>query len=183
MIFEFTTLAGLVIIHPERLQDHRGFFARTFCEREFLNHGLATRFPQCNISFNAKRGTLRGIHYQREPEPEIKIVRCTRGGIYDVAVDLRRHSDSYLKTFSIELTKDNCLSLYIPAGFAHGFQTLVDNSEVFYQMGEFYNPNLAAGVRWSDPTFDISWPIPEPVISDRDRSFPDFESQKEWLFS
>jgi len=174
MLFESTSLSDLVVIRPERHEDHRGFFARTFCEREFLNQGLATRFPQCNISFNTKRGTLRGMHYQREPRPEVKIVRCSRGAIIDVAIDLRPQSASYMQAFSIELSEDNRLSLYIPAGFAHGFQTLADNSEVLYHMGEFFDPDLSAGVRWNDPAFGIQWPIADPLMSDRDRSYPDF---------
>ncbi|MHB8778413.1 MAG: dTDP-4-dehydrorhamnose 3,5-epimerase, partial [Anaerolineales bacterium] len=153
----------------------RGFFARSWCEDEFKEHGLNPHIAQCNISFNKKRGTLRGMHYQVSPFVEAKLVRCTRGAIYDVIVDLRPESPNFKQWFSVELTEENHRSVFIPAGFAHGFQTLQDNSEVFYQMSEFYHPECARGVRWNDPVFRIDWPIDQQIISQRDQDYPNFE--------
>lgn len=173
MRFIAMQLAGLWLVEPERLEDERGFFARTWCEREFREHGLDSRLVQCNISFNQKRGTLRGMHYQVAPYEETKLVSCTQGSIYDVAVDLRPGSATFRQWVGIELSVENRRMLYIPAGFAHGFITLEDQSTVFYQMSEFYHAEAARGVRWNDPALGIEWPIPVAVISDKDRSYPD----------
>jgi dTDP-4-dehydrorhamnose 3,5-epimerase len=168
-------LKGAYLIEPDRLEDERGFFARTWCRREFEACGLTSRLVQCNISFNRRRGTLRGMHYQAEPHSETKLVRCTRGAIYDVIIDLRPSSPTFKRWVSAELTADNRRMLYIPEGFAHGLQTLVDDTEVLYQMSEFYVPEAARGVRWDDPAFDIRWPPVEGrVMSEKDRTYPDF---------
>jgi dTDP-4-dehydrorhamnose 3,5-epimerase len=174
MRFYETNLRGAFVIELERLQDERGFFARSWCQREFQNHGLNSNVVQCNISYNKERGTVRGMHYQVAPYGEAKLVRCTRGAIYDVIIDLRPDSDTYLSWFDIALTDENRKMLYIPEQFAHGFQTLVDEVEVFYQMSEFYAPECARGFRWDDPTFAIHWPIPVSVISPKDKSYKDF---------
>jgi dTDP-4-dehydrorhamnose 3,5-epimerase len=173
MEFHDTGLAGAFIVDLERIHDERGFFARSWCSREFTERGLNDRLVQCNVSRNAARGTLRGMHYQVAPHAETKLVRCTKGAIYDVIVDVRPMSPTYLKSFGVELSEDNHRALYIPVGFAHGFLTLTDESEVFYQMSEFYAPEAARGLRWNDPQLAIAWPEPVVVISDRDRSFPD----------
>lgn len=165
-------LAGAFIIEPELLGDDRGFFARSFCQDEFRARGLVPAVVQCNISFNRLRGTLRGLHYQSKPHEEAKLVRCTQGAVWDVIVDLREGAGTRFRWFSTELTAENRRALYIPPGFAHGFQALADNSEVFYQMSEFYHPESARGVRWDDPVIGISWPIGDPVLSARDRSYP-----------
>jgi len=174
MIFKETKLKGAYLIEIEKNEDERGFFARSYCFREFEEHDLNPRVLQCNISFNAKKGTLRGMHYQASPYEEAKLVRCNSGGIYDVIIDLRRDSTTYLKHYGVRLDSENGLMLFIPEGFAHGFLTLEDNTEVFYQMSEFYAPECARGYRWNDPTFGIHWPVEVEVISDRDRSYPDF---------
>lgn len=154
--------------------DQRGFFARTYCEREFESHKLNSHFVQCNISFNKLRGTLRGMHFQTRPHEEAKLIRCTRGAIYDVIIDLRPESATFKQYFSAVLSAENGKMLYVPGGFAHGFQTLEDNAEVFYQMSQFYAPEHARGVRWNDPAFGIAWPADERIILDRDKSYPDF---------
>ena len=174
MKFAATALAGAFIIDIERLPDERGFFARTFCRDEFAAHGLRTEFVQSNTTFNQRRGTLRGMHFQREPHAEAKLVRCTRGAIYDVIVDLRPESPSYCRWVAVELTADNERILYVPEGVAHGFQTLADASEVFYQMAAMYRPESSAGVRWNDPAFAIRWPLAASVISARDAGYGDF---------
>jgi dTDP-4-dehydrorhamnose 3,5-epimerase len=174
VIFAETSVQGVWSIEPERVEDHRGFFARTWCAREFGARGLVDRWTQCSISFNARRGTLRGLHYQRAPHAEVKLVRCTAGAVYDVVLDLRPESPTYLKHVAVELSASRRLMLYIPEGCAHGFQTLEDGTEVFYQISAAYSPEHAAGVRWDDPAFGISWPYPDPIISDRDREYPDF---------
>lgn len=174
MKFEETALSGAFIIEPERIVDERGFFARSWCKREFAAHNLDTNLVQCNISFNNLKGTLRGMHYQAKPAEEVKLVRCTRGAIYDVILDLRESSPSYKKWIAVELNQENRKMLYIPKGFAHGFQTLVDSTEVFYQMSEYYSPDNARGIRWNDPMFGICWPIDNPIISEKDRSFADY---------
>ena len=174
MIFLPTSLRGACIIDPQRLEDDRGFFARTFCREEFSAHGLKPDFVQCNISFNVRKGTLRGMHYQDKPYEEAKLVRCTRGAIFDVIVDIRKDSPTYRQWVGVELTADNRRMLYVPEGFAHGFQTLEDDSEVFYQMAQMYRPESARGIRWNDPTFDIRWPSSANVISARDAGYPDF---------
>lgn len=172
MKFVPTPLAGVYLIELEPLEDERGFFARSFCQNEFKAHGLDPVVAQCNVSFNRKRGTLRGLHYQAAPHAEAKVVRCTRGAIWDVIVDLREDSRTTRQWHAAELTAENRRAFYIPAGFAHGFQTLVDDTEVLYQMSEFYHPELARGVRWDDRTLAIRWPIKEAIISSRDRAFP-----------
>jgi dTDP-4-dehydrorhamnose 3,5-epimerase len=174
MIFTETKLKGAFIIEPERLEDERGFFARTWCQQEFEAHGLNPRLVQCSISFNKRRGTLRGMHYQVAPYEEARLVRCTMGAIYDVVLDLRPASSTFKQWVAVELTSENRRMLYIPEGFTHGFQTLKDNTEVFYQMSEFYHPDHARGVRWNDPAFRIVWPSDVIVISDKDREYPDF---------
>jgi len=173
VIFEETSLSGAFIIEPERLEDERGFFARTWCRRELEEHGLDSRLAQCNISFNQRQGTLRGMHYQEAPHEEVKLVRCTRGSILDIIVDLRPESPTYKDHLSVELSEGNRTMLYIPAQFAHGFLTLEDNSEISYQMSEFYAPEAARGFRWNDPAFDIRLPMEVAVISDRDQTYPD----------
>ncbi len=171
MIFAETRLKGVYIIDVEPIRDDRGFFARSFCKNDFTEHGLKGNVAQCNVSFNKKKGTLRGMHFQLPPKAEAKLVRCTRGKIYDVVIDLRPNSPTYCQWEAIELSADNYRALYIPELFAHGFQSLEDNSEVFYQMYEFYAPQYARGVRWDDPAFGITWPLQDPIVSERDRSY------------
>lgn len=175
MTFHETRLPGVFEVHLDFLPDERGFFARTWCEREFENNGLSPRLAQCNLSFNLRKGTLRGMHYQEEPYAEAKLVRCTMGAIYDVVLDLRSQSPTYKQWVAVELTSANRRMIRIPEGCAHGFLTLEDETEVFYQMSEFYKPESARGVRWNDPAFQIQWPSQVKVISDRDRTYPDFE--------
>jgi len=174
MIFIKTELEGAFLIELEKLEDERGFFARTCCQREFEVHDLGTRWVQCNISFNKKKGTLRGMHCQTAPYEEAKLVRCTMGAIYDVIIDLRTESPTFKQHMAEVLTAQNHKMLYVPEGFAHGFLTLEDNTEVFYQMSEFYAPECATGIRWNDPAFGVQWPADVQVISDRDRNHPDF---------
>jgi dTDP-4-dehydrorhamnose 3,5-epimerase len=196
MKFVETQLKGAFIVELEKLEDERGFFARTYCRREFEAYGLNPNVVQCNISYNKKKGTLRGMHYQAPPYEEAKVVSCISGAIYDVIIDLRPDSPTYCQWISVELyslgsahslklstdsahrsplTADNKM-LYIPKGFAHGFLTLTDDTEVFYQMSEFYMPEFARGIRWNDPVFNISWPIDVAVISAKDQGLPDFQS-------
>ena len=174
MIFSETKLKGAFLIEPERKEDQRGFFARTWCQQEFDDHGLNSKLVQCSVSFNNKKGTLRGMHYQTAPFEETKLVRCTKGEIFDVIIDLRHESQTFKKYFSVLLNEENRLMLYIPPGFAHGFQTMTDNSEVFYQMSQWYSPEHARGVRWNDPVFGIQWPEDKRIIIDRDLNYPDF---------
>jgi len=174
MLFKETSLEGALIVEPERLPDERGFFARTWDEREFQARGLNQRLVQCSISFNNKKGTLRGMHYQAKPHEEAKLVRCTMGEIYDVIIDLRHDSPTFKKWMAMELTADDRRMVYIPEGFAHGFLTLKDRTEVLYQMSEFHVPASARGVRWNDPAFGIRWPPAVKVLSDRDKNYPDF---------
>jgi dTDP-4-dehydrorhamnose 3,5-epimerase len=174
VIFEPTNLPGAYVIEPERHEDFRGSFARVFCQKEFAATGLEFGVAQCSISFNRRKGTLRGMHYQAAPFEEVKLVRCTQGAIYDVIVDLRRESPTFKKYFAIELNPKNSLALYIPAGCAHGFQTLVDDAEVFYQISQFHSAEHARGVRWNDQTFGIPWPLDDRNILERDQSYPDF---------
>lgn len=175
MIFTETELEGVWIVEAERLEDERGFFARAWCREEFAQHGLDVELAQCSISFNRRRGTLRGMHYQEAPFAETKVVRCTRGRIYDVVIDLRPGSATFRRWVATELSEENRRSVFVPAGCAHGFQTLSDNAEVFYQMSQVHAPEHARGVRWDDPAFAIGWPIREDlVISERDRTYPDF---------
>ena len=175
MLFSETKLKGAFIIDIEPRQDERGFFARSWCENEFTEHRLDPRLVQCNISFNKTRGILRGMHYQVAPFAEAKLVRCTKGSVYDVLVDLRPDSPTFRQWHSVELTEENHRAIFIPVGFAHGFQTLEDNSEVFYQMSEFFHPECARGVRWNDAAFGIDWPIDMPIISQRDQDYEDFQ--------
>jgi dTDP-4-dehydrorhamnose 3,5-epimerase len=166
------------VIDLQPSSDARGFFARTWCQREFEAQGLETRCAQCSVSFNALGGTLRGLHYQAPPCEEVKIVRCTSGAIFDVIVDLRPDSPTYTTHYSVILSSHNRRMLYIPRGFAHGFETLENDTEVLYQMSEFYEPELSRGVRWNDPAFGISWPATaNRIISARDQAYPDFRGQ------
>lgn len=168
-------MPGLFLVELELVRDERGFFARSWCQREFTEQGLNAQLVQCNVSFNHRQGTLRGLHYQAEPHAEDKLIRCTRGSIFDVAVDLRPDSSTYLRWIGFELTQDNAQMLYIPKGFAHGFQTLTDNSEVFYQMSQAYHPASARGLRWDDPALGITWPpSAQRIISQKDQDYPDF---------
>jgi dTDP-4-dehydrorhamnose 3,5-epimerase len=173
--FERTPLGGAWIIELEPNRDERGSFARSFCEHEFAAHGLPIRFPQSNISHNTHAGTMRGMHFNAPDHEESKVVRCTRGAVYDVIVDLRRESSTYRHWFGIELDAESGRALFVPEGFAHGFLTLVDDTDVSYLMGAFYEPDAALGVRWDDPAFDIDWPREPAVISRRDATYPDFE--------
>jgi dTDP-4-dehydrorhamnose 3,5-epimerase len=175
VIFVATRLQDAHIIEIEKLADKRGFFARSWCQKEFERHGLVSIMVQANLSHNKKKGTLRGMHYQRAPYEEVKLVRCTRGSIYDVIIDLRPDSPTYKQWIGVELTADGYKMLYVPGGFAHGFLTLEDDTEVTYQVSQFYTPGAEGGVRWNDPAFGIVWPGEVQVISDKDRSWPDYQ--------
>jgi dTDP-4-dehydrorhamnose 3,5-epimerase len=174
VIFTETPLPGAFVIGPEPFEDARGLFARTWCGREFESRGLETRIAQCSTSFNKRKGTLRGMHYQASPAAETKVIRCTRGSLHDVIIDLRPNSPTFTGHFAVVLSADNRQMLYVPAVFAHGFQTLEAGTEVFYQISEFYSPEHGRGVRWDDPAFGIRWPEDERTIVERDRSYPDF---------
>ena len=176
MIFKKARIPGVYFLEPERLTDERGFFARMWCQTEFTEHGIDPRIVQCNLSFNPHKGTMRGMHYQRAPREETKIVRCTMGAIFDVALDLRRDSATFKQWVGAPLTAENREMLVIPSGCAHGYLTLTDNTEVFYQMSASYAPTHGAGVRWNDPAFGIHWPGDVTMIADRDRDYPDFQS-------
>lgn len=176
MIFKETKLKGAYIVELEPREDERGFFARSFCRQEFEEHGLNPAIVQNNISFSKKKGTLRGMHYQVAPYEETKLVSCTRGAIYDVIVDLREDSPTYCQWLAVELSAEKYKMLYVPAGFAHGYQTMEDNTVVSYQVSEFYQPESERGVRWDDPAFRIEWPIKQPVISSKDKSHIDFKA-------
>lgn len=176
MKFHPTTLPGVYRIEPERIEDHRGFFARMYCAEEFERRGLDPKVAQCSVSFNARKGTLRGMHFQVEPKAEVKLVRCTAGVLYDVLLDLRKESASYLKWEAFELSAANRSQLYIPEGIAHGFQTLADNTEVLYQISEFYSPEHSRGVLWNDEAFGIQWPLANPILSEKDRSYPPYSA-------
>jgi dTDP-4-dehydrorhamnose 3,5-epimerase len=175
VIFTPTDIDGAFIIDIDRLEDDRGFFARSYCRREFEERGLNPDLVQCNISFNKAEGTLRGLHSQAKPHQEAKVMRCTRGALFDVILDLRPDSPTWLKHVAVELTPENHKMLYAPEGVFHGFLTLAENTEIFYQMSEFYVPGVDLGVRWNDPAFGISWPAEPAVISDRDSSYADFD--------
>ena len=175
MIFEETGLSGAWAIELERIEDRRGFFARSFCAREFAERGLAAAFVQSSVSFNARAGTLRGMHFQLPPHREVKLVRCTAGAVFDAIVDLRCGSPTRLRWFGTELSAENRRMLYIPEGFAHGFLTLAPDTEVFYEMSEFYAPQAGRGLRWNDPALGIRWPAAPAVIADRDASYPDLD--------
>jgi len=172
MKFKDTKLAGAYIVEPEPHEDSRGFFARTFCAREFGEKGLATNFVQCSVSMTRERGTIRGLHFQLSPATEVKLVRCTAGALYDVIVDLRPNSETYLQHIGVELTAGNRRALYVPEMFAHGFQTLEHHAEVFYQISAFFEPNLARGMRFDDPKLGIKWPLPLTTMSEKDRQWP-----------
>lgn len=175
MVFTETGLPDAFVVDLEPHRDERGFFARAWCQREFERRGLSARFVQCNISRSYRKGTLRGLHYQLPPHAEAKLVRCAAGALHDVIVDLRPDSPAFGRHHAVVLTAENHRALYVPAGFAHGFLTLADNTDVLYQMSEFYEPAAGRGIRWNDPAFGISWPGPVTVISERDRTYPDFD--------
>jgi dTDP-4-dehydrorhamnose 3,5-epimerase len=177
VIFTPTALEGAFVIEPEPSADARGLFARTWCRRELEARGLETAIAQCSTSFNKRKGTLRGMHYQAAPFAETKIVRCTRGAIHDVIIDLRPQSPTFRRHVAVVLTAEDRKALYVPTGFAHGFQTLEDDTEVFYQISEFYSPAHSRGVRWDDPAFQIAWPPDDRTMSERDRNYPDFPSR------
>jgi dTDP-4-dehydrorhamnose 3,5-epimerase len=168
MRFIATNLDGAWVIEPQLHEDSRGLFARTYCAREFREQGLGDRFVQCNTSWNAHKGTVRGLHYQLPPSSEVKLVRCTAGALWDVIVDLRPDSPTYLQHVGVELSARNRFALYIPEMFAHGFETLEEGTEVFYQMSEFYAPKLSRGIRYDDPKLRVKWPLPVASISDQD---------------
>ncbi len=179
MIFSPTGLDGAWLLEAERMSDERGFFARTFCRQEFADHGLETEYPQEAVSFNHLRGTLRGLHWQASPHAEAKLVRCARGALFDVIVDMRPGSATHGRWFSAELSADNGHQLYIPRGFAHGFQTLRDATQIHYHLSAFHAPQSARGCRWDDPALAIDWPLPVSVISDRDRTLPPYTAEGE----
>ena len=172
MRFTPLAVAGAFAVELERREDSRGFFARSFCEKEFREHGLDPNITQCNVSWNRLRGTLRGLHFQLDPHPEAKLVRCTRGAAFDVVVDLRKDSPTYRKWSSLEITAENRMAMYAPAGCGHGFQTLADDTEIFYQMSESYYGELTAGIHWNDPSIGVVWPILPPIVSERDDAYP-----------
>lgn len=172
MRFKETPLPGLYVVELDRIEDERGFFARAWCEVEFVRFGLVGRMIQANVGFSKKRGTLRGMHYQVSPHEEVKLVRCTRGAVFDVAVDLRFNSPTHQQWFGIELNEDTQTMLYVPAGFAHGYQTLADNSELFYQTSQPFIAESARGLRFDDVTFGIRWPLEVQVISEKDQNWP-----------
>jgi dTDP-4-dehydrorhamnose 3,5-epimerase len=172
MIVTESPLAGAYVVELERLRDERGFFARTYCADEFASRGLGPELRQCSVSYNARKGTLRGLHYQAAPDEEHKLVRCTAGAVFDVIVDLRSGSPTHLQWFGLELTFDNRVSLFIPPGFAHGFVSLTDHAEVYYMISVPHAPQSARGVRWNDPAFTIAWPLLPTVISPRDAAYP-----------
>ncbi len=175
MDFAQTKLPGVFEVRLQPHADQRGFFARSWCQKEFATNGLNSSLAQCSVSFNKLKGTLRGMHYQVAPYREAKLVRCTRGTVYDVVLDLRPDSPSYKQWTSVVLSSEERNMVYVPEGCAHGFLTLDDDTEIFYQISEFYAPEAARGIRWNDPAFRISWPIPVEVISDKDRSYPNFD--------
>jgi dTDP-4-dehydrorhamnose 3,5-epimerase len=174
MIFRPTKISGAYAIDPERHTDDRGAFARAWCQLEFEAQGLDARLVQASLSTNLRKGTLRGMHYSVPPHAEAKVVRCVKGAVYDVLLDLRKGSATYLEWIGESLTRDNGVALFVPVGVAHGFQTLEDDTDVLYQMSEFYDAACARGVRWNDPAFGIRWPLEEPILSDRDRTYERF---------
>jgi dTDP-4-dehydrorhamnose 3,5-epimerase len=177
MIFRETPLPGAWVLEPERFEDERGFFARTYCRRDFSERGLDPDIAQCSVSYNHHKGTLRGLHFQTAPHEEVKLVRVTRGAVWDVIVDVRPESPTFKKHFGVVLSAAAGNALYIPKGMAHGFQTLEDATEVFYQISEFYAPEAARGYHWDDPSFAIPWPESPSVISDKDRNLPFFQER------
>jgi dTDP-4-dehydrorhamnose 3,5-epimerase len=172
MIFKETPLAGAYVIEPERINDHRGFFARVWCKKELQEHGLKSELSQSNIGFSFRKGTFRGLHFQKTPHAEVKIVRCTRGSIFDVIVDLRPESSSYKRWFGVELSAENRKMIYVPEGMAQGYATLEDNTEINYHTSELFNSEAASGVRFDDPAFGVQWPVVPAVVSDQDRNWP-----------
>lgn len=179
MIFTETKLRGAFVIDIERREDSRGFFARVFCQHEFDEHGLKPVIAQANVAYNRKKGTLRGMHFQFPPAAETKLVRCTRGAILDIIVDLRPESPTYLQHVAVELNEENCRALYVPERFAHGYQVLRDNTETSYQVGEFYTPGSEGGLLYSDPRLNLEWPLPVSVISDKDQGWKLLSEQEE----
>lgn len=177
MIFSETPIPGAFVIEPTRIEDHRGFFARIWCTHELEQQGLETRLVQSNVGFSLRKGTLRGLHFQEPPHAEVKIVRCTKGSVFDVIVDLRPESPTYTRWFGSELSADNCTMLYIPQGCAQGYITLVDNTEIYYHTSDFYHPKSASGIRFDDPEFGIVWPVEISIISQQDRQWPDYSSR------
>jgi len=173
VIFRETKLKGAFIIEVEKREDDRGFFARAWCKKEFDEHGLTASMVQSNIAFSKRKGTLRGLHYQGAPYGEVKVVRCTKGSLYDVMVDLRPGSSTYRQWVGVELTSSNHKMMYVPEGFAHGYQTLEDNTEVMYQVSQFYFPAFERGIRYDDPGVGIDWPLIDKIISDKDKGWPD----------
>jgi len=174
MKFIETKLKGAFVVEMEKLNDERGFFARAWCQKEFESHGLTSMVVQANVSYNRKKGTLRGMHYQTAPYQECKLIRCTRGAIYDIIIDLRTDSATYKHWTAVELTADNYTMFFVPQDFAHGFLTLVDDTEITYQVSQFYTPGSERGIRFDDPAFNIQWPQEVTIISDKDRNWPDF---------
>ncbi len=174
MLFKETKLKGAYVVELDRIEDKRGFLARSFCQKEFKKNGLNFNIVQSSVSYNKKRGTIRGMHFQTSPYEEAKLVMCVKGELYDVIIDLRKNSPTYGKWFSIKLTETNYKSLYIPEGFAHGFQTLEDNTVILYQMSEFYYPESSRGIRWNDPAFRIKWPMDKFILSHKDKGYKDF---------
>lgn len=178
MIFTKTNLEGAFVIDIEKKEDDRGFFARAFCANEFSTNNLDSKFVQANTSFNYKKGTLRGMHFQKSPYEEDKLVRCTKGSIIDAIIDLRKDSPTYKKWFGVELSEENRKSLYVPKGFAHGYMTLKDNTEVTYLVTQFYTPEADSGIKYNDPAFNIEWPMTPVVISEKDSNHPDYKESK-----
>ncbi len=178
MIFTPTPLDGAWLVDLERHEDDRGFFARTWCAREFAARGLDPQLAQCSLSYNRRRGTLRGMHWQAAPHEEVKLVRCVRGAIWDVIIDLRPDSPDYTRHYGVELSAATGRALWVPRGFAHGFVTLENDTEIFYQMTDFYAPEAARGVRWNDPAFGIEWPVANPEMNERDATYPDFVPER-----
>ncbi len=175
MIFKETQLNGAYVIDLDKLEDKRGFFARSFCVNEFKEVGIDFPVAQANVSYNRYKRTLRGMHYQQEPHGEAKLVRCTRGAIFDAIIDVRPDSSTYMQWMGVELNEQNYRMLYVPEGFAHGFITLEDETEVTYQVSEFYTPGAEKGIRWNDSTFNIDWPVDPRILSEKDKSWPDFK--------
>lgn len=182
MIFIETRFKGVYIIQIEKIEDERGFFARSWCRKEFEEHGLNPKLVQCNISYNKKRGTVRGMHYQVAPCEEAKLVSCIRGSIYDVIIDMRSGSLTKYQWLAVKLDASDYRMLYVPEGYAHGFQTLENDTVVFYQMTEFYHPEYAKGIRWNDPVLGIEWPIEETILSEKDKSFTPKKIAKNLVF-
>jgi dTDP-4-dehydrorhamnose 3,5-epimerase len=174
MIFTETALKGAFILEVKQLEDERGFFGRTWCKKEMEDHGLNGNVVQANMSYNKKKGTVRGMHFQNPPYAETKLIRCTKGAIYDVIIDLRKDSPTYKQWIGVELTEQNHKMLYVPENFAHGFITLEDNTEVAYQVTQYYTPGAEGGIRWDDPSFTIQWPVPVELVSDKDQNHPDY---------